>query len=256
MLIKQKAKVSLLTTVYNRQDYVIYALKSALAQSEINIEIIVWDDGSEDNTINLVNKLAREDKRIKVYSSNHLGRAIALKKAHEQAEGEYFGWLDSDDILAADAVSKTADFLDSHPDIGVVYTNHSYIDFKGLLKGLGRRCLIPYSKQRLLIDFMTYHFRLMRRSVYQEVGGVDERFNRAACDYDLCLKLSEITDFAKIEQVLYFYRIHSNRISVKRRSEQIELAKLAVKSALQRRGVADKLYLDTSNNQWRIRSKH
>jgi GT2 family glycosyltransferase len=74
----------------------------------------------------------------------------------------------------------------------LVYTNHQIIDTQGNSQGCGHRCQIPYPKDRLLVDFMTFHFRLMRRESFEQAGGINPCFEEAV-DYDLCLRLSEIT---------------------------------------------------------------
>jgi len=127
--------------------------------------------------------------------------------------------------------------------VGLVYTNYEVIDAEGNHRGKGSRCQIPYSKERLLLDFMLFHFRLIRRCVYEQVGGLDPCFERAQ-DYDLCLKLSEITEIYHLPQPLYFYRTHTQSVSQQNRIEQIQWAKRAIENALVRRGIANEYELD------------
>jgi hypothetical protein len=110
------------------------------------------------------------------------------------------------------------------------------IDAQNRLGEIGKRCLIPYSKDRLLLDFMTFQFRLIRRSIYDQLGGVDETIP-AAMDYDLCLKLSEITEIAHIPRPLYLYRVHDETISAQKRLLQITQSRDAIARALVRRGM-------------------
>lgn len=154
------------------------------------------------------------------------------------AVGTYVGWLDSDDLLAPTALTATVAILDMYPHLGMVYTQHQTIDAEDNIGGLGRRCKIPYSQLQMLVDFMTFHFRLIRRCVYEQVGGVDLSFP-CAIDYDLCLKLSEITEFYHLEQPLYFYREHSESISQGQSSKQIYHSQRAVENALERRSLSD-----------------
>jgi GT2 family glycosyltransferase len=77
---------------------------------------------------------------------------------------------------------------------------------------------------------MTFHFRLMRRSVYDRVGGVNEFFSCSAYDYDLCLRLSEVAEVRRVKEPLYFYRNHSQNISVTKRTEQILWSQKAIAS--------------------------
>lgn len=90
---------------------------------------------------------------------------------------------------------------------------------------------------------MTFHFRLMRRSAYDQVGGVNKSF-QCAEDYDLCLRLSEVAQVRRVEEPLYLYRNHSQSISVTRKSEQILWSQKAIAQALWRRGLAEKLQID------------
>lgn len=108
--------------------------------------------------------------------------------------------------------------------------------------GPGKRCKTPYAKDRLLVEFMTFHFRLMRKDLFDQIGGVDES-RRAAQDYDMCLKLSELTDIQHIDEPLYFYRVHPLTTSHANRFQQIEDARQAVEGALRRRGLDSEMEL-------------
>jgi hypothetical protein len=135
--------------------------------------------------------------------------------------------------------------LNAEPDIGMVYTDHQIIDQQGTLKGYGHRCQIPYSKDRLLVDFMTFHFRLMRRESFEQAGGIEPYFE-SAIDYDLCLRLSEITTIKHLKVPLYEYRVHPQSMSHQSRSRQVQYAKAAVEQAIARRGLSQTYRLDVS----------
>lgn len=90
---------------------------------------------------------------------------------------------------------------------------------------------------------MTFHFRLLRRSLYEQVGGVDPSITYAE-DYDLCLKLAEVTQIYHLQEPLYYYRVHSETISKRHRREQIENSRMAVAHALKRRGLDERYQLD------------
>ncbi len=90
---------------------------------------------------------------------------------------------------------------------------------------------------------MTFHFRLIRREIYDLVGGIDLEFPQAQ-DYDICLKISEATTIAHLQQPLYYYRTHPDTISQAQRSKQVERSSIAICNALVRRGLADRYRLD------------
>lgn len=239
--------VSLIITVYNRQQYLAATIESILAQTFTDFELIIWDDGSTDNTLAIATNYAQRDSRIKVFSDSNEGQGKALVKAIEQARGKYLGTVDSDDLLHPEALAKTSTVLESNSNLGMVYTDHVVIDAAGIEQGLGTRCSIPYSKERLLIDFMTFHFRLMRRDVYDALGGFDSSLSTAE-DYDLCLRFSEVTQIEHLSEPLYYYRWHDNNLSNTQQLTQVECSVLAVNRALRRRGLSQKLKLEVKLN--------
>jgi glycosyltransferase involved in cell wall biosynthesis len=238
--------ISLILTTHNRAPYLSrcfadtarVALTSILTQTYPHFELILWDDGSTDDSLTIAQTYAQQDPRIRLFTAPHQGRAASLIAAHAQATGDYIGWVDSDDRLSATALAATAAILNHHPNIGMVYTDYRVINEHKQNLGLGSRCQIPYSPDRLLIDFMTFHFRLMRRTAYEQVGGVDASFP-CAMDYDLCLKLSEVTAIRHLPQILYDYRSHGQSISQVQQDWQVACSQRAVENALQRRGMSD-----------------
>ena len=91
--------VSLIVPVYNRQDVVEECIRSVLAQTYQNYEIILVDDGSTDNTLSVCRVLASQDDRIKLMETEHIGVSAARNKALDAAKGEFFFFLDSDDVI-------------------------------------------------------------------------------------------------------------------------------------------------------------
>lgn len=247
--------ISLIITVYNRERYLAAAIESVLAQTRRDFELLIWDDGSSDRSVEIARHYEKQDKRLKVRVAPYTGRGQALHDAIAQTTGKYLGIVDSDDRLAPTALEETVGVLETHLDVGMVYTDYLLIDEKGTVLGLGKRCQIPYSPARLLVDFMTFHFRLLRRSVYEQVGGIAPEF-RAAQDYDLCLRLSEVTQIAHLKQPLYFYRLHQDNLSHRFKLEQIHFTEIAIARALQRRGLSDQFELEVQvQAQYRLRRK-
>jgi len=249
------SKVSLLIPAYNREPFIAAAVGSALRQSYENYELLVWDDGSTDSTAAVAERAAANDPRARVVRAAHAGLCPSINAAAKQLTGKYFGWLDSDDAIAPTAIAETAAFLDSNPDVGMVYTDYLTMDESGRVGGLGSRTKIPYSKDRLLIDFMTFHFRVMRREVFDRIGGIDESIQGAE-DYDLCLRLSEQTQIRKLARPLYFYRVHDKSISTEKRLWQIMQSKEAVSRALKRRGMDTQFEIEVELvGRFRLRRK-
>lgn len=237
-----KVPISLVITVYNRERYLEQAIESVLAQTRRDFELVIWDDGSTDSSVEIARRYAESDSRVRVIAAEHLGRTRALKAAIAQTTGAYIGVVDSDDILRPAALEETAPVLDTYPEVGLIYTDYMVIDEAGNIKGQGQRSRIPYSKDRLLVDFMIFHFRLFRRSVYDQVGGIDESFDYAE-DYDLCLRLCEATEVGHLQKPLYYYRDHEDSLSYQKQIEQILWSQKAIEQALKRRGLSDRFEL-------------
>jgi glycosyltransferase involved in cell wall biosynthesis len=237
------AAISIVMTVHNRERYLSTAIESVLKQTRQDFELVIWDDGSQDCSVDIARDYAKRDERIRVIAAQHQGLTQSLKAAIAQTSSYYIGWVDSDDILAPTALEETTAILDANSHVGLVYTEYMVIDESGTVKGYGQRCRIPYSKERLLLDFMTFHFRLIQRSVFEQVGGIDETFE-CAPDYDLCLRLSEFTEVKQVKKPLYYYRNYSDNVSHKQRVEQIFWSGEAITKALVRRGLADRFEVD------------
>ena len=231
-------KVSLLIPAHNRERFVAAAIGSVLNQTFRDFELLVWDDGSTDSTADVAGRAAASDPRVKVVRSPHAGVCLSINSAANLLTGQYFGWVDSDDALAPTALAETVAFLDADANkvVGLVYTDYLTMDEAGHVGGPGSRTKIPYSRDRLLIDFMTFHFRLMRRELFDRAGGMDESMAGAE-DYDLCLRLSELTEIRHLARPLYFYRVHRDAFSAQKRLDQIMQSKAAIARALVRRGM-------------------
>ncbi len=231
--------ISIVITVYNRERYLSKAIESVLNQTRRDFELLIWDDGSTDHSVEIAYSYAEKDRRVRVLPGKHLGQGCALKAAFAATTGAYVGQVDSDDFLAPTALEETAAVLNRNTEVGLVYTDYIVVDEESRIKGEGRRCRIPYSKDRLLVDFMVFHFRLIRRAVYEQVGGIDESFESVE-DYDLCLRLSEVGEIKHVKRPLYYYREHNNSLSHHKQIDQILLAKKAISHALERRGLSDR----------------
>jgi glycosyltransferase involved in cell wall biosynthesis len=238
-----RPKISIVMTTFDRVEYIAQTIRSVLAQTRADFEFLIWDDGSTDPKVVELLRTFESDPRVKIFAMEHRGRFQALKAVFAEASGEYLAFVDSDDVMAPTCLDETASMLDQHPSLGWVYTDYVLIDAKGRTGGLGSRCKAPYSAAGLLINFMTFHFRLMRRDAFERAGGIDDQWNCAG-DYDLCLRLSEVAQVIKVPKPLYFYRVHKNAISSQRRIEQILTSSRIVERALERRGMAQEWELE------------
>ena len=229
--------VSIAVPLYNTARFLPAALDSLRAQDYPYWECLLWDDGSTDGSGEIAASYAIRDPRFRLLGDgrNH-GNPAALAQALAMAQGAFVGVLDSDDLLEPDALSSMLGFMAPRPQLGMAYSQYVEIDEAGDLLGLGKRFETPYSAQRLLLDFMTYHFRLIRAEAYRAVRGYDATLDESA-DYDLCLRLSECVPIEHLPKPLYRYRIRQSSVSHGSRLRQVRTAFDAARRAVQRRGL-------------------
>jgi glycosyltransferase involved in cell wall biosynthesis len=231
------ALVSIAVPVYNTARFLPTALDSLLAQDHPHWEALLWDDGSSDGSSEIAADYARRDPRFRVLGNGrNNGIGIALARALECARGTHVGVLDGDDLLEPDALSSMLAFMHERPQLGMAYSQYVEIDEDGHIVAPGGRCRTLYSPYQLLLEFMTYHLRLIRMDAYRAVGGFDPTMD-VSTDYDLCLRISELYAVEHLSKPLYRYRIRRDSISQGNRLQQVRTSFAAAQRALERRGM-------------------
>jgi glycosyltransferase involved in cell wall biosynthesis len=242
----QRPTISVALTIKNARAWAANAIESVLAQTRGDFELIIWDDSSKDGSFEMAQTYASVDPRIRLFRSRRaLGVGGALAAAHRRARGRYVGYVDHDDWLAPTALEETAAVLDSNPKVGLVYTD--CYEVRGDSIELGWRTSVPFSRERLLLWFMTFHFRLLRRKTFLRAGGIRANFPQCA-DYDLCLRMSELAGVAHLPRPLYYYRVHEGSVSFRQQSLNQKASARALRDALRRRGLNRKLKLEVSRH--------
>jgi glycosyltransferase involved in cell wall biosynthesis len=195
--------VSVITVYYNREKHVEESIKSLLNQSYSDLEIIAVDDGSTDSTYDLLCSFS--DERLKVIKNENQGFVKSLKDAIEIAKGEYIAIHGSGDISLGDRIEKQAALLNSDKAIGLVGCYVEDINVVRNQKKVRKPSIDPsmdLTKQFIESNKFTHGEVMYRRDVYQKAGGYREYF-KFAQDRDLWLRMSLITKFAVVEEVLY-----------------------------------------------------
>lgn len=212
---KELPLVSVVTATYNMGKYVGLAVESVLAQDYPAIEIIVVDDGSTDNTSEVLSKY-REDSRVKIICQENAGQTVAKNRAVQAAKGEYIAFCDADNLWLPNKLSRQIKYFNEHCDIAVVYGDITLIDADG--DPLPTTQAKRYSGKitgRLLVDnFVTFNTALVSRRVLEAVGGFDESL-RMGIDYDLWLRISVNHTFQYLPEPFVLYRIWGGQMSNK-----------------------------------------
>lgn len=214
--------------VYNGEKYIQEAIESVLNQTYKDIELVVVDDGSNDNTRKIVEKYKDV---IYIYQENK-GQGSARNLGIEVSKGEYLAFLDSDDLYAPDKIEKQLKILLKNNNIDVVYNDLKVVDEKlnylNILKSEG-----IYEKREDLLANIIYRqviqgpiCMMLRRKCIEDIKWSEELIY--AVDYEYVIKLAFKYNFKYLEEPLYIYRRHESNLSNKHNTtveEEIRIVK-------------------------------
>jgi teichuronic acid biosynthesis glycosyltransferase TuaG len=206
-------RVSVVIPVYNYERYIRESVDSCLAQTYPNLEIIVVDDGSKDQTPAI---LKTYGNKIQVITQSNQGAAVALNKGFRQATGEYVCWLSADDVFLPEKIDKQVKIFSLFPSFDVVYTDFYNIDENGTVTGEFQSDWVPDS--RALSRFLKENYIngssvMLRKTVWEKAGGFNQGIP-AAVDGLLWLQLlKDGHKFFCIPEPLLKYRTHSQNQS-------------------------------------------
>jgi glycosyltransferase involved in cell wall biosynthesis len=209
-------KVSVLMSVYNGQRYLREAVESILNQTFTDFEFIIVDDGSTDNTWQILQGYAASEPQIVlVRNETNVGLAKSLNRGLSLARGEYIARMDADDVSLPERLAAQMAFLDEHPEVGVVGSSVQLIGTDGSLGNVWRyptmHALILWTL--CFVTPFTHPTVAFRRAVVEGVGGYNDALS-ANQDRDLWRRLSSITRFGNLPDVYLLYREHhSNSVS-------------------------------------------
>jgi len=221
--------VSVIVSVYNGRRYLRDSLGSVLNQQGVEFECVVVDDGSTDGSGAVLEQLASEHSRLRVFHQPHKGLTRALIYGCSKARGLYIARHDSDDISHPGRLARQSELLSADPAL-------SMVSCWGLGLGPADEILfevrrptdsVEATKQLACGEGPPGHGSVIFRSeLYRRVGGYREPF-RFAQDWDLWLRLGERGRIAYVPEFLYAYRIDEHSISGRWRARQLRLAELA-----------------------------
>lgn len=217
-MVATTGRVSVIIPLYNRKEYIEKSLQSVLNQDYSDVELIVIDDGSTDGGDKIVEKWSHRSNLIflRQPGNSNKGQSSAINLGLSRATGEFVAILDSDDLYAPGKLRKQIEYLNAHPDVGLVYGNGKAIDAKGkFLYEINYDDKVETSDpNKILLDcyFLLPQNSLVRSSVYEQVGGFDESL-RSAQDHDMLIRISEVTKIAHQSIDSFRYRRHGDSIS-------------------------------------------
>ncbi len=208
-----KPFVSVLMSVYNAEKYLKDAIQSVLTQTYENFEFIIVDDGSEDNSLSIINQIKDERIRLIVNEKNK-GLIYSLNKGLEAAVGKYVIRMDADDICDRERFGTQISYMENHPEIGISGT--AYQSFgEGFVSQTRVLESDPLQNQANLMFFpvLAHPSVIMRKSVLDENNlRYREEFKNAE-DYGLWVEASNFTKISNVKKKLLNYRILDKSIT-------------------------------------------
>lgn len=213
-MIENAPLVSVIIPVYNAEKYVEQAVRSIMKQTYQNLEILITDDCSTDGSFAILQKLAKEDSRIKLFTNEHNQKIVrTLNALVERAKGKYIARMDADDISLQKRIEKQVCFMEAHPDIAICGTNAWHIDETGKLL----RCShLPASNDDIqtykLFACPFYHPTVLANALILKNNKYDENYLYAE-DFELWLRILAEYKAINLKKPLLCYRILPNSIS-------------------------------------------
>ena len=203
-----KKIVSIIIANYNRCKFLDRAIRSCFDQSnsrDIEIEVVVVDDGSTDDSLKLLATFEDSIKLIK--HENNLGVAAASNTGIKACKGDFVMRLDSDDFLSKYSIQILAEILISNNEYAFVYSDHFRVDEKGF----------KVEKKKIITNEDLFEHGagvLFRKKVFNEIGFYNETLKNCE-DYDLLIRIVKKFKGFHVPIPLYRYYIHGNNISLK-----------------------------------------
>jgi len=201
--------VSVVLPTYNQARYLPDAIASVFAQSETDLELIVVNDGSTDDSAEVLASL-RDRWEFQVVDQANQGVAGALNSGFSRARGRYLTWTSSDNVMEPNMLARLAATLDANPRVGLAYADWTVIDDRDAPLGAVR----TFDFDRLLLMRVNYVNAcfLYRRECQDAIGLYDPAFAMAE-DWEYWWRLAQRFVFVRVPELLYRYRLHDRSLT-------------------------------------------
>jgi glycosyltransferase involved in cell wall biosynthesis len=198
-------KITIVTPSFNQGSYLERCIQSVINQDYPNLEFIILDGGSLDNSVDIIKKY----ERYLTYWQSQAdgGQATAIKEGFNRGKGEIYGWLNSDDIFCKNSLFKVAQAFNEHKEIGLLYGKSFLVNEKGQFL----KALIPEQVDlKKLIYSASSIFQgstFFSRKAYCDAGGINESYI-FSMEYELFYKIAQSSKILYLPEFLACYRIH------------------------------------------------
>ena len=216
------SKVSVLMPSFNYARYLPFAIESVLAQSHSNLELIITDDCSTDESRDIAERWRQKDNRvITVFHDVNTGLSGARNSGLEVASGRFIALCDADDVWHEDKLRVQVELFRKQPDIGVAHSDAEIIDSLGYptgklysseFHGKDQKCSGILFGEFCLRNFVCNSTVVLRRDCLEYAGGFDPRL-RSLEDWVCWARISRKYPFGYVKDPLVSYRVHQTNLS-------------------------------------------
>jgi len=225
---KSRPFVSVLLPVYNGEDYLAESIQSVLDQTYGNFELIVLDDGSTDRSREIGLQFAELDARVKlVHNSSNHGLVTTLNHGLDIAQGKFIARMDADDICLPARFVKQVEYLESHPEIGVLGCDIHYMDENGnltVVPDFSFHSDVEIRWNLFFINPFCHPAVMIRKSI---IDKYQLRYDSQAThveDYEFWGRFLLVSNGENLPEILLHYRIHSRSVGSTQGNIQNQLA--------------------------------
>ncbi len=212
-----KPLVSVIIPVYNAQKYICEALKSIINQTYSNLEVIIIDDGSTDNSLEIITKYQLEDSRVKILKNNkNMGLIYSLNKGIVNSNGKYIARMDADDISYLTRIEKQVNFMEKNTDVCMCGTECKL--FLGNKKFLRKNIEVEIDYEKIIAstlfkcEFIHPSIMIRRDIINENNYKYDSDFNSVE-DYELWSRILINHKVTNIKESLLLYRVLKTSIT-------------------------------------------
>lgn len=231
--------VSVVLGVYNGQRYLAEAIDSVLAQTFDDFEFIAVDDGSTDQTLEILRGYESKDRRLTIIQIPHGGIVDAANAGLKAARAELIARVDADDVSLPDRFQRQVRYLSEHPEVVCLGSRMMLMEPFGASLGQTQHALTHEEIDAELLRgsgwAMPQPAAMMRKAAVMKAGAYRNEYLWSE-DLDLFLRLAEVGRLANLPEVLVKYRNHPGSTNHRRAVLQMQLSRKCVLETYQRRG--------------------
>jgi glycosyltransferase involved in cell wall biosynthesis len=213
--------VAVLMPCYNASEYLVEALYSILNQSYPFIKILLLDDGSTDDTLQIAQKISELDSRLEINSNKeNIGIIKSRNKLLDLCSYEYAAWMDADDIAHPERIMKQLQFMSCHPDYVACTCNY-------IRRGMGEDRLVTIEAKTITREYLLFYNYILNPGSFFHVQRCKQNnvsfreWVSGASDYLFWVELAKFGKIGVVQDTLMTYRLHAEQETVAQKQRQL-----------------------------------